>query len=155
FVARINGLAVLFGDEGMEDAGLEAGSGKGPLHEAVVTTGPFDGDEAVAELVGRKSLPDLGYGGIEVGTLVGDGPGRDEDATVEVSKEELGACLGAVEADDAEVFGSDALDAGVEHTAGFTDAGGNAASGGALTGTSRGHERSLQQRGYGSSHFGS
>ena len=40
---------------------------------------------------------------------------------VEVGEEELGACLGAVEADDAEVFGSDLLDAGMEHAAGLAD----------------------------------
>ena len=53
---------------------------------------------------------------------MGDGGGRDEDAAVEVGEQQLGACLGAVEADDAEVFGSDLLDARVEHAAGLADA---------------------------------
>ena len=51
FVAGIDGLAILFGDEGMEDARLEAGGGEGALDEAVIAAGAFDGDEAIAELV--------------------------------------------------------------------------------------------------------
>ena len=64
-VAGIDGLAILLGDEGMEDAGLEAGGGEGALHEAVIAAGAFDGDEAVAELVRGEGLADLGDGGVE------------------------------------------------------------------------------------------
>ena len=54
-VAGIDGLAVLLGGEGMEDAGLEAGGGEGALHEAVVAAGAFDGDEAIVEVVVREA----------------------------------------------------------------------------------------------------
>jgi hypothetical protein len=46
----------------------------------------------------------------------------DEDAAVEVGEEELGACLGTVEADDAEVFGTDQLHGRVQHTAELANA---------------------------------
>ena len=116
-VAGIDGLAVLLGDEGMEDARLEAGRSEGALHDTVIAAGAFDGDEAVAELVRVEGLPDLSDGGFEVGTVVGDGSRRDEDAAVEIGAKELGACLGAVEADEAEVFGADLLDARMEDAA--------------------------------------
>lgn len=97
FVAGINGLAVVLGDEGMEDAGLEAGGGEGALYEAVIAAGPFDGDEAVAELVVLEGLPDLGDGVVEARSRVLDLGGWEEDAAVEVGEEEFGACFGAVE----------------------------------------------------------
>src|SRR5260370_30132895 len=51
FVAGIDGLAILFGDEGVEDAGLEAGGGKGALNDAMIPARAFDGDEAAASLL--------------------------------------------------------------------------------------------------------
>ena len=127
FVAGIDGLSILFGGKRMKDARLEAGGGEGALDEAVIAAGAFDGDEAVAELMVGEGLADVGDGGVEVGSVVGDGGGRDEDAAVEVGEEELGAGLGAVEAEDAEVFGSDLLDAGMKHPTGLADAGGRPA----------------------------
>src|SRR5437868_4826180 len=49
-IAGIGGLAVLLGDEGMENAGLETGRAEGALHEPVIASRAFDGDEAIAEL---------------------------------------------------------------------------------------------------------
>jgi hypothetical protein len=92
-VAGIDGLAVLLGDEGVQDARLEAGGGEGALNEAVIAAGAFDGDKAIVECMSSKCLPDLGDGVVEVGSVVGDRGGRDEDAAVEVGEEELGACL--------------------------------------------------------------
>src|SRR5258708_33199487 len=117
FVAGIDGLAILFGDEGVEDAGLEAGGGKGALNDAMIPASAFDGDEAVAELVLSEGQANLSNGGVEVGTRVGDGGRWDQDATIKVSEQELGADLGAGKADDAEVFGTDLRHAGMEDTA--------------------------------------
>ena len=127
FVAGIDGLSILFGDEGMKDARLEAGGGEGALDEAVIAAGAFDGDEAVKDLMVGEGLSDLGDGGVEVGSIVSDGGGRDEDAAIEVGEKQLGARLGAVEAKDAEVFGSDKLDARMKYAAGFADAVGSPA----------------------------
>lgn len=68
-----------------------------------------------------EGLEDLGYGGVEVGAVMVDGSRRQEDAAVEVGEEKLGACFGAVEADDAEVLGADKLDAGVEYAVRLSD----------------------------------
>jgi hypothetical protein len=142
--AGVDGLAVLLGDEGVQDACLEAGGGEGPLDEAVIAAGTFDGHQAIAELVGGEGVPDLGDGGVEVGAVVGDGGGRQEDAAVEVGEEELGPRLGTVDADDAEVFGSDLLDAGVEHAPGLAETVDGPAWGRASAGARTGHERSLR-----------
>src|SRR5262249_7590327 len=74
-VAGIDTLAILLGDEGVHDAGLEAGGGKGALDQAVVAAGALDGDQAVAELVGGEGIADLGDSGVEVGAGLGPGPG--------------------------------------------------------------------------------
>ena len=55
------------------------------------------------------------------GTVVGYPGRRDENAAIEIGQEELGACLGRVEADDAEVFRPHLLDAGMEQAARLAD----------------------------------
>src|SRR6516165_2611907 len=90
FVAGINGLAILLGDEGMENAGLETGAGEGALDEAVVASGAFDGDDAIEELVVGEGLSDLSDGGVESQTVVRDVGWWDEHAAVEVGQEKLG-----------------------------------------------------------------
>jgi hypothetical protein len=71
-----------------------------------------------------EGLADLGDGGLEFRTVVGN-PGRwDEDAAIEIGQEEFGADLGRVKADDAKVFRSDLLHAGMKQAAGFADRGG-------------------------------
>ena len=87
----------------------------------------------------------MGDGGVEVGAVVGDGGGRDEDVAIEVGEQELGACLGAVEADDAEVFGPDLLDARVEGAAGLLDDVGGAGAG-TIAGGATGHKDCLRKR---------
>ena len=52
---------------------------------------------------------------------MGDHGGRNQDPAVEVGEQELGTCLGAVEADDAEVLRTDLLHARMEHAAGFAN----------------------------------
>jgi len=60
FVAGIDGLTVLLGDEGVQDARLETGGGESALDDAVLAAGAFDSDEAIAELVGGKKLAESG-----------------------------------------------------------------------------------------------
>src|SRR5438128_4183909 len=111
----------------MEDAGLETGGGEGALHDTVIATRAFDGDQTVAQLVLREGVTDLSDGGVQSGSRMGNhGRGKD-NATVEVGEEKLGASLGTVEAEDAKVFRTDLLDAGVEHAARLTHRRGNAA----------------------------
>jgi len=77
-VAGIDRLTVLLGDEGMKDAGLETGGGKGALHDPVVAAGAFDGSQAVTELVLLEGLSDLSDGSVEGGARMNDHRGRDE-----------------------------------------------------------------------------
>jgi hypothetical protein len=95
------------------------------LHDPVIAAGAFDGDQAVAEWMLLKGLSDLTDGGVEGGPGMSDLGGRNQDAAIEVSEEELGTDLGTVETDDAEMFGSDLLDAGMEDAAGLADRGGS------------------------------
>jgi hypothetical protein len=71
-VAGIDGLPVLLGDEGVNDACLEAGSGEGALDKTVVASGTFDGGDAVEELVVGEGLADAGDGLVEGGSIVRD-----------------------------------------------------------------------------------
>jgi len=103
----------------MKDAGLETGGGKGALHDPVVAAGAFDGSQAVTELVLLEGLSDLSDGSVEGGSRMSDHRGRNEQTAVEVGEEELGTDLVAVKADDAEVFGTDLLNAGMEHPTGL------------------------------------
>ena len=147
FVAGIDGLAILLGDEGVQDARLEAGGGEGALDDLVIASGAFDGDDAIVELMCGKCLADLCDGGVELGAVVGNVGGRNEDTAVEVSEEELGTDLGAVEADDAEVFGPDLLDARMQYATRLADGLGRSTCGRTTAGTRAGHERSLQEKG--------
>jgi hypothetical protein len=75
---------------------------------------------------------------------VGDGRRRDADAAVEVGEEELGARLGAVDADDAEVFGPDLLDAWMQHAARLAEDGRRSAARAVPTATGSSHETCLR-----------
>src|SRR5262249_52962254 len=86
-VTGIDGLAGLLGDERVEDAGLEAGGGEAALDDAMIASGAFDGDQAIAELVLGEGVPNLGDGSVEFETVVGDVGRRDEDAAVEVGQQ--------------------------------------------------------------------
>ena len=123
FVARVDGLAILFSDEGVYNTGLKTSRSEGALDEAMIAAGAFDGDEAILELKGSKGLADLVHGGLEVGPVVVDPGGRDEDAAVEIGQEEFGADFGGVKADDAKVFRSDLLDPGMELALRFAEVG--------------------------------
>jgi hypothetical protein len=144
-VGGVGGLAILLGDEGVKDACLETCGGESALHQAVIAAGAFDGDEAIAELVGGKGGADLGNGGVEVGAVVGHDGGREQDGAVEVGEEELGAVLVTIAADDAEVLGADLLDAWVKDATRLAQRGRGRAAGRAFAGTSARHGTSLQK----------
>ena len=152
-VAGIDGLAVLLGNEGMENARLETGGDKSALHEAVIAARAFDGNEAIPELVVSKRPTNLRDGGIEIRTVMGDFGGWNEVATIEVGEEKLGAGLMAVKADDSELFGTDLLDTWVQHSAKLADRDGCCAPGRTTMRMGADHEKSLQKELLGSSHF--
>jgi hypothetical protein len=126
-VAGINGLAVLLGDKGMEDARLETGGGEGALHHAVISARAFDGGQSVAEFVLLEGSADERDGGVESGPRMFNYRGRNEQTSVEVGEEKLGTDFGTIKADDAKVFGSNLLHAGMEHPARLAQRRGNSA----------------------------
>jgi hypothetical protein len=87
----------------------------------MVAAGPLHGDDEIVELVLLDRLPEPLDGGPEAGLGVRDLDGFDQDLAEEVGEHPLGPGLGAVDTDDAEVLGSDLLDAGMEHPCGLVD----------------------------------
>ena len=105
----------------MDDAGVESGGGEGALHRAVIAAGLLDGDDEVPQVVLGDGPPEVGEGCVESGAGVLDGGQGDEDAAVEVGEQPGGAGLGAVDGDNAEVLGSDGLDARGQEAFGFAE----------------------------------
>ena len=136
----------------MEDARLEAGGGEGALDEAMIAAGAFDGDEAVKDVVFGEGMTHLSDRRVESGPRVLDEGGRDQDAAVEIGEQQLGADLGTVEADDAEVFGTDLLDARMKQPARLGDGVIKASRCWAFASTKSSHENSLRDKGWGLSH---
>src|SRR5581483_5412562 len=101
----------------------------------------------------REGVTDLSDGGVQGGSRMRDHGGGKEHATIEVGEEQLGACLGTVEAENAKVFRTDLLDARMEHAARLAHRHGNTAPRRTTTGAGSSHETSLQKDGSGSSHF--
>src|SRR5690242_14321538 len=83
--------------------------------------GLLDGDDRVAEVLLGDGAPEVGDGGVESRAGVLDGGQGDEDAAVEVGEQPVGAGLGRVDGDDAEVFGPDGLDPRGEQAVGLAE----------------------------------
>jgi hypothetical protein len=133
-VVGVGGLAVLLGGEGVDQPRLEAGGAEGTLDGAVVLAGELDEDDEVAQVVLLLGAAEAIDGGLEVAAGVGQGGGLEQDVAVEVGEQPLGAGLGAVDGDDAEVLGPDLLDAGDQLAARLLELEGFAGLGRALGG---------------------
>jgi len=114
FLTGVAGLAELLGGKGVDDADLEAGGGEGVLNRMVIAAGAFDGDQEVLQAVSLDGVAERGQSGLELAAVMGHEGRRYEDLAIEVAEHPLGAGLGGIDADDAEMFGADPLDSGVE-----------------------------------------
>ena len=123
-VAGVGGEAELLGGEGMDDAGLEAGGGEGALDRPVIVAGALDGDDEVAEVVGRRRPGGPGRRRRRGPAVMLDGGGWNEDVAIEIGEHPFGAGLGTIDGDDAEVLRSDLLDPGMDRSRGLGDRGG-------------------------------
>lgn len=103
----------------MDQARLEVGLAEGVLDGPMVLAGAFDGDNDIGPVVPLHSLADAVDGRPEGAAVVRQGGRFEEHAAIEVGEEVPGAGLGTVEGDDAEVLGSDGLEAGREEAVGF------------------------------------
>jgi len=117
----VGGLAVMAGDRGVDDAGVESGGGEGALHRAMIRAGLLDGDDRVAEIMLGDGPLEVVDGGVASRAGVLDDGQGDEDAAVEGGEPPGGAGLGRVDGDDAEVLGSDGLDARGEQAVGSAE----------------------------------
>src|SRR5260370_41738505 len=93
----------------MDDADLVAGGGKGLADDVVVTAGAFDGDDQVVERMKLLGMTQAGDGGLQVGAIMFDDDGRDQDVAKEVAQHPFGAGLGAIDTHDAEMLLSNLL----------------------------------------------
>jgi hypothetical protein len=116
-VAGVGRLAELLGGERMNDAHLESAGGKGPGGRMMISARAFDGDDEIAQTTLLDRLAQGGDGGIEAGTVVFDDRRLDDHVAIEIRKHPFGSGLGAVDGDDAEVLGSDLLNAGMNDPA--------------------------------------
>ena len=103
----------------MDHARLKASLAEGVLDGVMVTAGPFDGDQAIADVVLLQGNSNLVDGRIEFHTVVCHLGGRDQDVAIEVGQHPFGAGLGTIDTDDAEMFRTDFLHARVDDAAGF------------------------------------
>ena len=102
------------------------------------------GDDAIAHIVLSHRLADGFDGGVEVVAIMVQGGGLDENGAIEVGEEIAGARLGAIDGEDAEVFGADRLYAIGDNAVGLLQAKGLRTFGG---GTGPWHRNLLLVRG--------
>src|SRR5208282_6388904 len=121
FVARIGGLAKLLGGVRVKDANLKSRVDEGALDRAVVASRPLDDDDQIFDTVPCHGVAHLLCRRREAGLVVLDDDWFHEDSAVEVSEHHLGASLGAVDADEGEMFGSDRLHARMNHATWFVN----------------------------------
>jgi hypothetical protein len=119
FVAGVSGLPELLGGEGMHQACLESGFGKSIFDGMVIAAGTFDGDQTIAQAELAQGGADAGNGGIEFNAVVRHLGRRDEYFAVEIGEHPLGPRFGAIDADDAEMFRTHLLHAGMNDAARF------------------------------------
>ena len=112
----------------MNDPRLKAGGGVGMLDRFVIGTGLFDGDDEITEAVSGDRLAQLGDGLLEAVLGVLDDRDRDEDPAVEIGEHGVGTGLGGVDGEDAEVLGTDGLNAWGEDAVRFAKVDGLAVS---------------------------
>jgi len=116
-VAGISGLAELFGGIGVKDADLEPSLEEGTLDRAVIASRPLDDNDQVLDAVPCTAIAHCLDRGLEAGSVVFGCHGLEEDSAVEVGEHHLGAGLGAIDANEGEMFGADRLNARVHHSA--------------------------------------
>jgi hypothetical protein len=115
-VAGIGGEPILLGGVGVNDADFEPGGAESALDRPVIPSGAFDDHDDVLDVVPGHRGANGGDGGLEGRAVVLDGGRFDQDSTVEVGEQGLGAGLGTIDADEGEVLRADGDDARVDDT---------------------------------------
>ena len=111
-LAGMSSVTEVAGDHGMHNPHVMTSGCESPLSQLVITPGLLQDHDVILDLVGSRDLADLGEGMIErVAAMVQD-RGSDQNLAIEVGQHPLGAGLGTIDGDDAEVLGADGSDAG-------------------------------------------
>src|SRR6516162_7506098 len=103
----------------MNDAGIQTGGGEGALDGAMIAPGAFDRDQQIVQLVIANGLTELIDRGLERRSIVSKKGRTHDDVAVEIGKHPFGARLGAINRDDAKMFGTNLLDARMKRAAGL------------------------------------
>ena len=103
----------------MHESSVEAVLAKGVEDGLVIGTGAFDGDDEIAEIELTGELPHARDDTLQIGLRVREAGGFEQDLAIEIAEEQLGLPLGAIDADDAKMFGSDSLHALLNLPLGF------------------------------------
>jgi hypothetical protein len=75
----------------------------------------------VLQAVAGQDRVEEPHGVLKSGLIMLDDRGWDEDSAVEIGEHDFGPRLGTVDAEDAEVLGSDGLDPGMKDAVGLVD----------------------------------
>jgi hypothetical protein len=116
FVAGISRLTILISGEGMDQAHVPAELAESPLHGTMIFAGAFDGDDEVSQIVLAERLADALDGGLQFALAMHHHRGRHMNGAEEIRQHELGAGLGAIDGNNAEVLRPDRLDTAGELT---------------------------------------
>lgn len=114
------GESIMVGCERMNKSGIESSTAEGSRGNLMVGGGHFDTDNQVQNGMGLDGLLELKCGRLKITVPVLNRGGRNEDATIKITQHPLEAILGAVDADDSKVLGSDLLNSGLDDASGLT-----------------------------------
>ena len=115
-VAGVADLAITLRRERMHDADLEAGRGEGLANDVVVSAGAFDGDDEVMKCIFLVGFTQAFYGGIQIGAVMFNNGGWDQDVAEKVAQHPLGTRFGTIDADNAKMLRADTLHPWLDHS---------------------------------------
>src|ERR1700679_105176 len=115
FVARIGGLAKLFGRVGMKHADFDPPCDEGTLDWAVVAPRPLNDGDLVLDAVLCQGIADALQRRLEGNSVVLDAGRFHENSTVEIGDHDLRSPLGAIDADKGKILGADRSDTWMNH----------------------------------------
>ena len=103
----------------MDEANIVTRGCEQVLGDLVITACPFNGHNQITQVVFLAGGVELRDRGVQFRSIVLDRGRPNENPTIEIAQHPFEARFRAIDADDAEVFRPDALDARLNHTVGL------------------------------------
>jgi hypothetical protein len=119
FGVGIGRLTKLFGGVGMNRTSIEGSGGKSILNGVMIAAGAFDRDKQIGKLILLHRVAHLSDSGVQLDAVMVDERRRQQHFAIEVAKHPFGTHLGAIDADDTEMFGADLLYSGLNDATWF------------------------------------